>query len=62
VDSATGHRGATTAELALAEATWAHAKCRAVADARLALAAGDEPNASTMHEIVSVDGPHCPAL
>jgi hypothetical protein len=45
--------------LALA-ATWAHARCQAVTDARLALAAGDAPHPNTMREIVVVDAPRCP--
>jgi hypothetical protein len=59
-DPTTQHRGATAASAALAEATWAHARCQAVTDARLALAAGDAPNPNTMREIVVVDAPHCP--
>jgi tetratricopeptide (TPR) repeat protein len=59
-DPSAGHRGETAAHLAVAEATWAHAKCQAVADARRALDAGDEPYPTTMREIVFVDGPRCP--
>ncbi len=56
------HRGETAASLALAEATWAHQRCRAVADAGAALAAGSVTISGTasMHEIVHVDGPLCP--
>jgi tetratricopeptide (TPR) repeat protein len=59
-DPDAGHPGEIAAQLALAEATWAHARCPAVRDARTALGEPDTPDLSAMTEIVHVDGPHCP--
>ncbi|HUY56147.1 MAG TPA: O-antigen ligase family protein [Candidatus Nanopelagicaceae bacterium] len=53
------HPGQTAAQLALAEATWAHARCAAVHDARAALGAPDTTDRATMQEIVRVDGRRC---
>jgi hypothetical protein len=60
-DPQAGHRGETAASLALAEATWAHLRCQAVADARTALAASSISisDTITMREIMHVDGPLC---
>jgi len=61
-DPQVGQRGETAASLATAEATWAHLRCQAVADAHTALAAGSLTisDTTTMQEIVHVDAPHCP--
>jgi hypothetical protein len=58
-----GQRGTDAAHLALAEATWAGARCRALADAREALAAGGlaTRDAQYMREIVHLAPPHCAA-
>ena len=61
LDPNLGHPGQTAAQLALAEATWAHARCAAVTDARTALGEPDTTNPSVMREIVRVDGPRCPS-
>ncbi len=62
-DPAVAQRGPTAARLALAEATWAHARCAAVRDAWAALATGDlgAQDASRMGEILHVDAPLCRA-
>lgn len=59
-DANLGHRGDTAGRLALAEATWAGARCPAVGDARAALLEPDTPDPATMREIIHVDGPRCP--
>jgi hypothetical protein len=59
-----GQRGTDAAHLALAEATWAGARCRAVADAQEALSAGGltPHDAQYMREIVHLAPPNCAAL
>ncbi len=58
-DPNVSQRGATAAQLALAEATWAHARCTAVHDATMALAAGGAVDTARMAEILHVDAPTC---
>lgn len=58
-DPNVSQRGATAAQLALAEATWVHARCAAVRDATDALVAGDAADAARMAEILHVDAPAC---
>ena len=60
LDPNLNHAGETASQLALAEATWAHARCPAVRDARTALTEPDTPNLATMREILHVDGARCP--
>jgi len=62
-DPTVAQRGPTAARLALAEATWAHARCAAVRDTQAALATGelDAQDASRMGEILHVDAPLCRA-
>jgi hypothetical protein len=59
-DAELGHRGQTVGELALAEATWDHEHCLAVANAQAALAQPGVFSATAMQEIVHVDGARCP--
>ncbi len=60
-DPAVGQRGPTAGQLALAEATWARARCTAVVYGQMALGAGGltSHDATVMAEIVHVDGPQC---
>lgn len=60
-DPAVGQRGPTAGQLALAEATWARARCAAVIYGQMALGAGGltSHDATVMAEIVHVDGPQC---
>jgi len=60
-DPSVGQRGPTAAHLALAEATWAHARCAAVIHGKMALSAGglSSQDATMMAEIVHVDALQC---
>jgi len=64
VDPMVGQRGQTAAHLALAEATWARARCAAVTHGKMALSAGglSSHDAAMMAEIIRVDGRQCLSL